>query len=354
MNISNIFDKKSKLSTAQLDKWFFSLEQLIGSGLSILDSLDMLEESFPQKNIPRQMKQAIRQGDSLQTAMLKTEAFDGLSLSLVESGEQSGNLDRSFGKLHQFHGQKEAFRKEFLHAMYYPLMVLTAVLFLLGFIVVYFVPSLMNLYGGEIPQVGQTAEKIIRISLLLKAYFPQILYTFLLILLGLFLLGSLYADKRSGFPLSYHLPFLGQIFRKQKIHELVWSAGLMMESGIDILRVLTILEQSQNKRIFSQLLRAIHRKVAEGASLNESIQDVGVKERELLYFVGLGEETGDLSGKLNHLSNRYQLEIREQYKVFASLFQPLMVVCMVVLLGALMLGVVLPLLDTRLMIAMAS
>lgn len=352
MNMLSISKRNRILSPSKLVKWFFSLESFTSSGISVMQALNMMQSNPESRGVAKQLQSYILEGDSLTQAMEKTGVFDAFSLSIVESGERSGRLEEAFLRLEQFYEYRASFRKDLIQAMYYPLLILSCILFLLLFIIFYFVPSVMNMYGSNLSSVQAASVPVIQSCLILRQYFFSILYTISLFLFTIFYLIKAYFQTRTDLPLFFYLPVMGEVFQKQKLNEILWSLSLMLESGIDILNSLQIIQNTQKNLAIQKRIQELKAEIASGNSLTEGVLKIGMDDENLSYFIRLGEETGDLAGKLRYLSDIYRREIQKSYQYIATMIQPFMVILMVVLVGALTIGVVLPLLDMDLLYPM--
>lgn len=346
MNIRNIFENRRKLSSSQLGRWFFSLENLLSSGIPLMQALESIGRSFPNNAAAEEIREHISQGDSLRTAMEKTGAFDSFALTIIESGEQSGELQSALETLRSFYMQRESFRRQLIQAMYYPLLVLGCLFFLMIFLVFYFVPAIAALWGPAIALSQQRSAILVRGILLLREYFLPIGYTLILLLLFLLKVLQFFMQERGGYPAAYALPFIGKLLQKQKLGEILWSLGTMLGCGLDILRSLEVISGNQRNPRIREQIRELMRLLSEGQTLEESLSCLDLEDGDLRYFIALGEESGDLAGKIDYLAQRYRAEIERDYRLLLSMVQPAVVLMLTAAVGILMIGVVLPLLDS--------
>ena len=94
-----------------------------------------------------------------------------------EVGEKTGKLDEAFLRMSKYYKHMDEMYKDVKSASYYPIFILTMLLFLFGFIIFYFIPNIISLYGGEIPKIGGWAELLISHSLFIKEYFMELFLT---------------------------------------------------------------------------------------------------------------------------------------------------------------------------------
>lgn len=351
-NILNIGKARKRLSPVKMSTWFSSLESFLSSGLPIVDALNLIGTTPWEKTVAKAIQSRLEQGDSLRLAMEQSGCFDDFSLAVVESGEVSGHLDLAFEKLRIFYQQKEQFRKNLMQAMVYPALVFCSLLFLVLFILFYFVPSMAKLYDSRSMDMLSSSVRVIHLCLFLNQYFVPMIYTLFLFVLLLATGIYLILENRSDLPPVFRLPIFGEVFRKQKMNEILWSIAMMTDAGMDILQSIHTVEQSQRHPGIKSRLCKIAKDISLGISLKESVRKNVSSEEKLIYFIGVGEQTGDLSEKLKDLSLQYREEANGRYRVIVALLQPVMILGMVITVGALMLGIVLPLLDVNMIYRM--
>jgi type II secretory pathway component PulF len=82
---------------------------LVSSGLTMLDSLTILERSIKNevyKKTITQMKEGIMRGNSLSSEMRQTNLYPGFVVRMISVGEQSGNLDEQLSYLAEEYKQR--------------------------------------------------------------------------------------------------------------------------------------------------------------------------------------------------------------------------------------------------------
>ena len=65
----------------------------------------------------------------------------------------------------------------------------------------------------------------------------------------------------------------------------------------------------------------------------------------IYYFVNLGEETGNIDQNLKVLSEMYSKKLNNDIKYIVQIMQPALIIFITVIVGGLMSGLILPMLD---------
>ena len=126
------------------------LSALMGSGVPLLRSLDLLREQTPHKNLAivlEDVHSRVQEGATLSDAMARhPRAFGELAISIVRAGGEGGFLEEALDRLAKFTEQQDELKSRVVGALAYP-----TILFVLGTVVVnvliiFFVPKFERLF----------------------------------------------------------------------------------------------------------------------------------------------------------------------------------------------------------------
>jgi general secretion pathway protein F len=123
--MSNVRERAAKLPIlgawlmeSDLARWAFMLGTMFANGVELTKSLDLARDSVTLPSLRVRLDQVskmVRAGKSLSAAMAEQRAFNDTAVSLVQVGEESGQLDemlRSLAKLYDDSGRQRM--KQFL------------------------------------------------------------------------------------------------------------------------------------------------------------------------------------------------------------------------------------------------
>ena len=95
--------------------------------------------------------------------------------------------------------------------------------------------------------------------------------------------------------------------------------------------------------VFERALLVATEKVREGESLWESLTETKLISEITVQMVKVGESTGALVQMLQHSSDFTDREIENRLTRMAALIEPLMLVCMAVVVAVMLLAIYMPL-----------
>jgi type IV pilus assembly protein PilC len=138
------------------------------------------------------------------------------------------------------------------------------------------------------------------------------------------------------------LPVFGEFFRVLVIERFTSEMATLIESGVPILYSLEIAEHSVNNLILERVIQKIKDEVREGKPLSKPIQESGFFDPMVVQMVNIGEEIGELSNMFKRLNVFYQEYIDMVLTRFTAMFEPIMLICMGIIIGIMVVGMFLP------------
>ena len=86
--------------------------------------------------------------------------------------------------------------------------------------------------------------------------------------------------------------------------------------------------------------------IREGRTLTHALETTGMVENLTLEMVKVGEQTGALGEMLNAVAEFYDEELETRLQTVLSLVEPVMLVCMAVIVATMLLAFYLPLFES--------
>ena len=158
----NITVGKRRIKSKDLAVFSKQLYTMLHAGMPLLTCIETLKDQVQSKLLREKLidiYQELQKGAIFSTALQKHgEAFPQLYISMVKSGELTGNMDGVLNNL-STHYQKEAkLQAQLRSAMIYPIIVLSMAIGVTIFLLVALVPMFKSvLKGRELPAITQFA-----------------------------------------------------------------------------------------------------------------------------------------------------------------------------------------------------
>ena len=122
------------------------------------------------------------------------------------------------------------------------------------------------------------------------------------------------------------------------------TLGTLTAGGIPVVSALGISARAVGNHEFELKLTEVERKVREGGSLWQALEETGLFSDIAIEMTKVGESTGALQEMLTHISDFYDEEIDNRLATMIALLEPVMLIGMGFLIGVMFLAIYLPLL----------
>lgn len=275
--------------------------------MSRLEALDLCIETSQNKTFKLMMgnmRQAIAEGGTLFDAMRRfPRAFDELTLGLVNAGEQSGALDRSFNQIKFIMRRTIRIRKKLIGMMIYPAIVMTIAAGAMFVICWKTVPAFTGLFiEAKIPLPLPT-RILVAISDTTIAHPILVLSGIGLFLGAIWNLPVLYRRVPATHKWVLRLPVIATLQKRLIQATFARTLAQMMEAQMPLLNALMLCRSVSNNYEFRASIARGTIKVSKGNSMMHSFeQEKDILSTLLVRVLGFGERTGRTEDVLNPLA----------------------------------------------------
>ncbi len=150
-------------------------------------------------------------------------------------------------------------------------------------------------------------------------------------------------QRALGIKTELHLPGLGSRVKLKEIAIFSRQFATMIDSGLTLLRSLSILSSQTENRYFAGVIDQVRLDVERGTSFSQALA-AHPKQFNRLYvaMVRAGETGGSLDRTLTELAETIEKQVELRGKIRSALAYPVAVICLVMLILAAMLVFIIP------------
>ncbi len=140
-----------------------------------------------------------------------------------------------------------------------------------------------------------------------------------------------------------HTPVAKELVKKVAIVRFTRTFGNLLESGMSVIDALNISAESINNNNYSIAIANIVEDIKRGGTLSNAISKYPKLFPSLLTsLVVVGEKTGSLEEILINFSDFYEEEVDNQLKELTSFLEPVLLLIMGLMIGAIAVSIILP------------
>jgi general secretion pathway protein F len=329
------------------DVLFFTqeLSTLLNSGVPLDRALAITGElterahfRFIVLDILRVLKGGRSLADSLHT---HPEYFSELYVNMVRAGEAGGSLAVIFERLAEFERSRDDLRSYIISSMIYPALLclvgLGSIIILLTFVV----PRFASIFEDGRMKIPVPTAIMLDISRVVTAYWwiAAIVISVSAIGLRLFVQTARGRLKWDGWRLK--IPLLGEALRKAETARFARAMATLVANSVPLVQSIGISAGILNNKLISGALREVSQGVKRGEGIATPIRKAAVFPPLAAHLLMVGEETGRLDQMFGRMADIYEVDTRAAIKRFTSLFEPLVILIMGIIVGSLILSMLL-------------
>ncbi|MGB0370496.1 MAG: type II secretion system F family protein [Opitutales bacterium] len=341
--------KKKKIKLEDLAIFTEQLASMLEAGLPLVSALEALQDQTDDPVfaiIIRDVRLDVSSGTAFSEACAKfPKAFPNLFLSMSEAGEASGGLAEILAKTAIYFNDSVKLAKQVKSAMTYPTAVITLAIGLVTVLLVKVIPVFAEMFQGFGAELPKPTQFVIDLSDFLGSY---ILY----ILGGMFLfyvfISKFFATPKGRVirdNLVMRIPVLGELNRKINLSRFCRTYSILLRSGVPILRSLEIVSRASNNVFVEDACTQISRNISQGGQVSETIAAIPYFPPMLKHMSKAGEQTGNIDGMMNKVSDFYDNEIETLVGALTSLMEPLLIVFLGVVIGGIVMAMFMPIFE---------
>ena len=332
--IMNMKVGSSKLKTRDLMIICRQMASLLGSGITVIRSLDMLYQQLENKNakeVVGNIYESIQTGKTLSEAFRDQEkALPTIMISMISAGEESGRLDEVMGSLALHFEKENKLKNKVAAAMVYPviLAVLTfgITITLMTLVVPQFAKTLTEL-GSELPAITQIVLNISN-SIVDYWYIYLLIFTVIVVSIAIFIRspkGGMFWDQ-----LKLKIPILKKSVKMTAAARFTRTMSTLLRSGVNILESLEITSKTLGNRYLQTRLYNARNDIRKGLSLSRSIRNIQELPNMICAMVAIGEESGTLDTILNRAADFFEEEADAATAKLTAAMEPIMIIIMAI------------------------
>jgi type IV pilus assembly protein PilC len=262
---------------------------------------------------------------------------------MVKAGEAGGALEVILQRLAEFKEKAQSLKRKIIGAMVYPSVVIFVAIGILTFIMVTIVPKFKKIFdefGLSLPSATKT---LISVSTWMADYW----YVIPLFPLGIYLMFKLVRMTKAGNyaidRVTLWIPIVGQLVEKTIVARTMRTLGTLVSSGVPILEALAIVKETANNLVFERMFQRVLESIREGDTIADPLRESRLVDDMVVNMIEVGEETGDLDTMLYKIADFYDEEVDTLVKSLISLLEPIMIVFLGGVIGAIVISLFLPL-----------
>jgi general secretion pathway protein F len=329
------------------DVLFFTqeLSTLLNAGVPLDRALTITGElterpafRFIVLDVLRVLKGGRSLADSLAT---HPDYFSDLYINMVRAGEASGALASIFERLAEFERSRDDLRNFIISSMIYPALLATVGLASIVILITFVVPKFATIFSDPRMKIPLPTQIMMAASSLMQSYG----WIGAAALAAVIVLWNAYIRTAAGRTwwdgARLKIPMLGDALLKAETARFARAMATLVANTVPLVQSIGIAAATLTNRTISSALAGVAQGVKRGEGIAVPMRKAGVFPPLAAHLLTVGEETGRLDQMFARMADIYENDTRASIRRFTAVFEPIVILVMGVLVGALILSMLL-------------
>jgi type II secretory pathway component PulF len=340
----SILSKVSLRSVSRKDILFFTeeLSTLVHAGLPLDRTLSIAAQTARKPALRAVIENALQQiqgGKSLAEAFAgHPRHFSRMYVNMIRAGEAGGVLDPILARLVEFERAADELRGYLIASLIYPCLLASVGLGSIGILFYFVIPKFATIFQDAGAAIPAGTMVLLWISEATIKYWWVALAVFIAGITGFRVWMRTPIGSRTWDSVCLRLPVLGPILRKIEVARFSRTLGTLTASAVPLIGAVRIVQDIARNQIIAEGIAKISAGAKRGEGVARPMRESGVFPDLAVHLVEVGEETGRIDAMLLQVADTYDKDVRASVKALTSVFEPVIILVMGVMVGAVVLS----------------
>lgn len=326
------------------------LASLLKANIPLVDALAAVGEQVEHPALSHailEIKNSVNEGGQFFKALQRyPNLFNNIFVTMCEAGEATGTLDSILLRLAEFTESQHELRTRVRGALTYPVIMLVASVAILGFLCVFLIPTLANVFES-FPDF--TLPWYTKFLLDLSAFVIEYWY----IIVGLAALAYFLARAWARSPkgkstwdrVSLRLPVFGEMKRMVAVSRFTRTLATLLTGGVPMLQAMGIVRNVVDNEVIANAIDDARSNISEGETIVAPLRRSGQFPPLVLHMINIGEKTGELENMLTQVADAFDFQVKTKIAAMTSIMGPVVLILMGAVIGFIVFAVMMPMFE---------
>ncbi len=320
---------------------------LMGAGVPLSTALGTLTKQTKNKILKEaseDIQKSIGSGLSLSQALSKYPAvFSEFYVNMIRSAEVTGRVSEVMEFLADYLEKQAALTSKIKNAMIYPAFMIIFLFLVVILMATFVFPQIESVFkelGGQLPAFTQA---IVNFGKFVANWWWIIIF----VLAALIYIITDYIKSKEGKVLMdviiLRVPVFNKLMIQLYVARFADSVAVLTAGGVALVQAIEISARTVGSNLYEEMLKAAAEDVKNGVPLSQAINKYPYYFPSLVgQMISVGETTGRIESLLKRISAFYTREIEDIVSNLVELIQPILMLVIGVIVGALFAAILMP------------
>lgn len=325
------------------------LNVLVATGTPLADGLAALERQVKDVEFKAQLaliREQVEQGLTLYDALGKApKYFDEVYRNIIKAGEASGSLPKMLDRLAVLTRKQVQVRSQITGAMVYPCLLILISIAVLAIMLTVVMPRFTGMFESLDVPLPATTMMLMAASDLLRTFWWAVLLGTGATIVGLRYALTTPLGKRVKDSLMLTVPVLSDVTRSYATARIARLMGVLIECNVPLLDTIQLVRNATGNSKYEAMMIQAEEIVITGEPVSGAFANDKMIEPAFYEAVRNGEQSGRLSMLMVTVADFMDEENDTRLKALTSLFEPLILVFLGLMVGGIAISMFMPMFD---------
>ncbi|MBS5801966.1 MAG: type II secretion system F family protein [Brachyspira sp.] len=324
-----------------------TLQILAQSGIPMIESLMFIENDAAKLKIrlvAKELRRQIMAGATFADTIAKyPNQFGQIYIGLCKAGEDSGELEKTLGRLLELLTKQANIRGKVIGTLMYPMFVIVLAVIIVLVMLMFVFPVFKDMFDGmgkELPWITQT---LMDIGLFLKKFWYLVPFILGSVTASIIFLFKWEPSKRKIDEFTLKVPLLSDLIQYSNFANFVAVMQVAYDAGVPIVECLYLSNLTLTNFTLKEKIEKSTGMVQQGQHLSVALRTTGSVPKMILFMIATGEQSGRLGEMLLQATRYIDKKLDDIIDTMTKMIEPLMLIVIGSIVLTLALALYLPL-----------
>lgn len=335
------------LGLAEKMEFTSTLQILAQSGIPMIESLMFIENDAAKLKIrlvAKELRRQIMAGATFADTIAKyPNQFGQIYIGLCKAGEDSGELEKTLGRLLELLTKQANIRGKVIGTLMYPMFVICLAVLIVLVMLMFVFPVFKDMFDGmgkELPWITQT---LMDIGIFLKKFWYLVPFILGSVTASIIFLFRWEPSKKKIDDITLKVPLLSDLIQFSNFANFVAVMQVAYDAGVPIVECLYLSNLTLTNFTLKEKIEKATGMVQQGQHLSVALRTTGSVPKMILFMIATGEQSGRLGEMLLQATRYIDKKLDDIIDTMTKMIEPLMLIVIGSIVLTLALALYLPL-----------
>ncbi len=335
-----------KLGNTELSYFCGQMSMIIRAGISSIEGLHMMAEdseaSPDEKKLYKDLQRRLEEGGYLHTALEGVGVFPSYMVNMTRIGEETGTLDNVMDALRIHYNREEEIRQSIRQAVTYPIVMSGMVMVVILVLLLQVMPVFRQVFRQLGSEMTGFAGMMFDAGDVIRQYAIVIVAVFAAIMLVVIICLRTEGGRKAGIAFLTNFRFFKKLRNDISTSRFADGLALALRSGFSPDFGIEMVSEIIDDKIFLKKIEKCQTRLNEGAPFDEALKESEILSGVPARMMTIGNRTGSADTVMKQISDISQRNIDNSINSALGTIEPVLIVALSLIIGAILMSVIFP------------